>query len=318
MPSVEYTPPQTEVLEYSACPVDTLGYRAKPGYSSVKTPRFGLEIEMRGYDTLEHRETHDAWSRVRADANTYTSGYCIAAEDSSIYGEDPAELKTVPLTKWDHALFHLATASRLDPDVRHYSDMRRAYSGPPTRGAFFRSGQAWSVRSCGMHITVADCTASELTWNKLLVWLNCHKAIIENRARVLFLRDSNSFCSVLNDCRMGDYTKAKCYDYRGDRAIPGLDKYSVLRVKGGDELCEFRGFRSSLNSLTIMRNIEVVESLLRFMADMPVHFLPVSGLIDYGRWLRSNEGKFPFLTAWIRKRAADSPLRSGFLSPTQE
>jgi len=306
-----------EVLDYSACPIEELGFRPRAREGRRRPPpRFGLEIEMRGWNEDAHLDANRAWSRIQQRADTYTRGYCIAADDSSICGDNPAELKTVPLTKWDHALFHNEMAGRPFTG-RSYSEMRKAYANPRSR-AFFPDGTAWSARSCGIHITVSEGIASELTWNKLLVWLNCHKAIIEGRAKVLFLRDSNSFCTVLNDCRLGDYTRARNCDWGGDRAIPGVDKYSVLRVKPGDELCEFRGFRSSLNARTIMRNIEVVESLLLFMADMPVHFLPRSGLIDYGRWLRFNEGKFPFLTAWIRKRAADSPLRSGFLSPTQE
>lgn len=308
-----------EILEYSADPLSELGYRARPGRERV--PRFGLEVETRNYCEDAHSHTYDVWESIRHRLDSRADGYCIAAEDGSICGDNPAELKTPPLTKWDHALFHATASGSLGaPLARHYSDMRGVWVNRQPGQRWFPDGVAWSARSCGMHITVAESMATTMTWNKMLVWLNCHKAVAERRAMVLFLRDSNNYCAVHTECYLGDYNIARSgTDFHNGRYIPGLDKYSVLHVKRGARLNEFRGFRSSLNPQTIMRNIEVVESLLLYLGDMPLHFLPKSGLHDYGRWLRHHEGKFPFLTQWIRKRASDSPLRQGFLQqPTQE
>ena len=156
-------------------------------------------------------------------------------------------------------------------------------------------------------------SASRATWSKLLVWLNCRQSIVSGLHKILFLRAPTGFCQASAGARLGDFKHAA---YATRVRVTGSDKYSTVHVKNKN-LVEFRGFQSSLNPLTILRNIEVVESLLLFMQWIPFHAAASTDLATYGRWLRWHGG-FPYLNHWILHRAANSPLKQGFLSTTQE
>jgi hypothetical protein len=291
-----------EILNYSSCPLNHLDYRPR----TYRHVRFGLEIETSEYGESEHDDTVEAWRKIGRASDSYASGYCIAAEDGSISGEEPAELKTPPFTKRDHELFH-ASACRMDAAavVADATSRQRRQAILNGEGRWFPSSRAWGNRSCGMHITVASMYASESTWAKLLVWLNNRAARTDGRHKVLFLRAPNDFCYADQWAKLNHYNLAK----NGHCAV-GAEKYSTIHVKGRD-LVEFRGFRSSLNPLTILRNIEVVESLMLFMQWVPFHEVAHTGLRTYGRWLRWHGG-FPYLNHWILHRAADSELKQGF------
>lgn len=294
-----------EVLNYSSCPLNHLDYA--PRQWSCRSVRFGLEIETSEYDESEHDDTFKAWEKIECGSDSYASGYCIAAEDGSIRGPGPAELKTPPFTKRDHELFHVSACGWGAGAVVWEDDTsrRRRHAILNGQGRWFPSSRAWGNSSCGMHITVASRYASKSTWAKLLVWLNNRAARTDGRHKVLFLRTPNDFCYADQNAKLNHYSLAS----NGHCAV-GAEKYSTIHVKGSD-LVEFRGFRSSLNPLTILRNIEVVESLMLFMQWVPFHEVAQTGLHAYGRWLRWHGG-FPYLNHWILHRAADSQLKQGF------
>lgn len=271
-----------EILNYSTCPIRELGYfsRRPPGMSGgYSIPRFGLEIELCGYDEDEHEQV-DRWWRQLPTAlkkDSFASGYCIAAEDGSLDGESPAELKTPPFSKREHELVH--------------------------QERWFESAYAWTKSCCGIHITVDRWLASKATWSKVAYWIN---HLSDENLNTLFLRAPNSYCCP--DSRTTIHSVAHI-----DRRQEGhSDKYESLHLKG--RLVEFRGFRSSVNPKTILRHIDVVESLIPFMRDTPFCQLEGTTLEHYGAWLRRTPGHFPHLTAWLRNRASDSPLRHSFLS----
>ena len=93
----------------------------------------------------------------------------------------------------------------------------------------------------------------------------------------------------------------------------GFEKYSQMRLKEHG-LIEFRGFRSSLNPLTILRNIEVVESIIDFVQEVPLYKLHDVTPFMYGGFIAARGHHYPFLRRWFKDRAKESTMKRGFMT----
>ena len=286
-----------EVLEYSTDVIAELGYGPMPGRQQR---RFGLEVEVSDWSEEDQMEANRRWYRaaVRSLSHpalaSYSNAYCIPCHDGSLDGDDTAELKTPPFTKSEHWLFHASYSSEPPPETLHPQEQREFLKGVSAQ--WFPNSRSWANCSCGMHITVELSTAAKWTWRKLLIWVN--EGGSELRQKVLFLRRPNSYCD-LKPCNLLTFSHGN------------PDKYELLHLKNG-YLAEFRGFRSSTNPMTIMRNIDVVDALLDWMPHVPTYDVGTVGLRHFGAWLRTQPGKYPYLRDWIVHRAASSPLTQGF------
>ena len=303
-----------DVQEYDFCPLEALRYDRN---IDVGGRRLGLEVEMFGWSRREQRKTFDTWDwlqgLLREKDRDFALGYCMAGHDGSLESDSgcPAELKTPPLTRYHHGMFHWATNERAhglagEIDVpRSLKDVSWKVYNAQTR--WFPNGGAYSNRTCGIHVTLAKEDASELTWAKTLAWLNGPSV----NHRELFLRQPNGYCRAATNGKLTDFRKAS-RDWDAYPQPPGVDKYSTLRVKWG-ELCEFRGFRSTLKPRAIMRCLDVAEAILDFMQDTPMHRVPVTSTEDFGAWVAQNREGYPSLARWLQTHGSDSySITKGF------
>jgi hypothetical protein len=329
----------TDIYGYDCCPIYRLNYTKNfrlgcPRPSSSRL--YGLEVEMDNFDEYEAEEADTIWNWLQDEVLGVhiADAYYLPTDDGSIRsrGGTSAELKTVPLTKTEHTLYHWLftrkqTKSNAVPTT--YRHALREMVG--VRRRWFPTGGAWTNRTCGMHITVSDTGASRLTWCKVLYWIN--RIASFGMHKTLFLREPTSYCNVqsvqsrtYNGSRWklyGEDIKAynsvreafaspSEYDEEAIESLLGYEKYSQLRVKPG-ELVEFRGFRSSLNPLMMLRNIEVVESIIDLMEETPLYRLDSTTDQSYGFYVGQNHHKYPFLRRWFVDVAKNSPMRKAFI-----
>ena len=328
----------TDIYSYNSCPVHHLNYdRSSLGHSRSSNNRlYGIEIEMDNFDSYEAEEADGVWNWLQDEVlgREIADAYYLPAEDGSIRSRsgDGAELKTVPLTKTEHTLFHWLysrkqTKSNTVPTTYRHAlrDMMSA------RRRWFPTGGAWTNRSCGMHITIEEYGVSRLTWCKVLYWVNRIAGV--GMTKDLFLRDPTNYCnaqpvSMLRRRRDGTRVigGAAIKSYHLVRSgiedgvdedeidhLLGFEKYSQMRLKDHG-LIEFRGFRSSLNPLTILRNIEVVESIIDFVQEVPLYKLHDVTPFMYGGFIAARGHHYPFLRRWFKDRAKESTMKRGFMT----
>lgn len=327
----------TDIYGYDCCPVRRLNYqRALQGRDRQHRQRlYGIEVEMDNFDEYEAEEADSVWTWLQDDVlgKSIADAYYLPTEDGSIRARsgEGVELKTVPLTKTEHTLYHWLFTNKEGRSDKVPTTYRKAVRemDRSTRRRWFPSGGAWTNRSCGMHITVSEQGVSRLTWCKTLYWIN--KIALYGMHKTLFLRQPTSYCNVypvsLTPVRPEDETEGSDFSsysrirqvFNGDYecrqedldAMVGYEKYSQLRVKPRG-LVEFRGFRSSLNPLMMLRNIEVVESIIDLMEVTPI--LRLDSLDDWGYGLHvgKNSHHYPFLRRWFVSVAKNSPMKRGF------
>ena len=338
----------TDIHGYDCCPLSHLNYNRRYGLRQSQTSSnrlYGIEVEMDNFDEYEAEEADTIWDWLQDEllGTKIADAYYLPTDDGSIRARSgpSAELKTVPLTKTEHTLYHWLFSRKQHKANAVPTTYRHALrSMVGNRRRWFPTGGAWTNRSCGMHVTVSDRSASRLTWCKTLYWIN-HIASY-GMHKTLFLREPTNYCNarsvrlkrraIVNGQRVymlhGRDIKAynsirralsgdSDYDEEELESMLGYEKYSQLRVKPRS-LVEFRGFRSSLNPLMLLRNIEVVESIIDLMEETPLYMLDSTSDKTYGWFVGQNHHKYPFLRRWFLDVAKASPMRSSYMLGSNE
>jgi hypothetical protein len=312
---------------YSYDPIHGLSWSAfQPNHGERNAPRYGLEIELSGYDEQELRSFNRAFFAVRVQNQqlfTESQGYCTPCSDGSITGNNPAELKTPPLTKWEHYAAHLA--SMMDSVERDRFDWAALYRQPwrykaklmqslvdvRHQPAFMPSAKAWSNGSCGLHVNCDISMASLLTWAKMLWFV--HHLHPDHLCDFSGRRHSSSYAQQVHYRRFG-YIRSGLMRLQYHDSRPGFQKYEVINISKPN-LFEVRLFQSTVNPLRLLANMELLEALRDFMSQLSVTQAMRAHTEHLGHYLFLNRWQYPFAYRWLtRSKSANSLRRGAFVS----
>jgi len=155
--------------------------------------------------------------------------------------------------------------------------------------------KAWHTSTCGTHIHVDRRAVTPLEIGKLLVFVNGkhNSGFITSFAG----RDDTQWCKR--------YTKSI------KDGLERTDKYEAINT-GKPNTIEFRMFRGNLSKSGIMRNLEFVHSLVRFVKqssyDIDTNSLKDLQYENFVKWvgLQDNRGMYPYLYKWLVKNSFTS------------
>lgn len=155
--------------------------------------------------------------------------YLTFHDDGSITGEDPVEFVSEPFTVAEHASILHAVAAE-------YAVMKTHIGGGKIR-------RSWGNTSCGMHVHVGRHRLSQLTVGKLWVFMNdpTNRMWLDEMAG----RRSNGYCQTSGDAKL---------------THKNSDRYTALNLHNHDTI-EFRLFRSTTRITSVLKNLELCESL---------------------------------------------------------
>ena len=321
---------------YSTCPLRKLGWAAK-GYNS--SPRFGLEIEMSRYSPASQ-----AYTNMLAHALSYrriiscrTNGYAVAAHDSSISGEDPAECKTVPMTVKDHSVILFGATHYGGSEEEEPSDLVldecESFAKLPARMQHMllssrlrdcphrwqSHSKSWANSSCGMHINVEDGAVPSYVWLRVISWIlrgenmnlkrlggrmpsgYCHQYPHDHR---VYVGDYGEEHEPLQNKHLWNTAGIKRHWVHRDRLrVPQATtpKHAAVsrRHWGG---FEFRLFRSSTNPLRILGNCELISVLCHHFASVPLHQADSVPWADFVRTVAQHRHRYPYAAGIIRRQ----------------
>jgi hypothetical protein len=308
---------------YSYDPIQGLSWHSyQPNPGERDAPRYGLEIELSGYDEQELRSFNRAFYAVLGQHGhlfTNSNGYCTPCSDGSITGSSPAELKTPPLTKWEHYAAHLSIM--MDSVERARFDWPALYRQPwrykarlmqslvdvRHQPAFMPSAKAWSNGSCGLHVNCDIHMASRLTWAKML-WFVHH--LHEDHLRDFSgRRGVSGYAQQVRYRRFGHIRSALMrHQYHDCR--PGFQKYEVINISKPN-LYEVRLFQSTVNPMRLLANMELLEALRDFMSQLSVTQAMRAHTEHLGHYLFLNQWQYPFAYRWLTRSKSTNSLRRG-------
>lgn len=311
-----------DVHRYSWDPMQGLkwdGYQ--PNHGERRAPRYGLEIEISGYEQDELFSFNRAYHQVitrHQPLFTASQGYATPCSDGSISGSSPAELKTPPYTKWEHYAAHLAA---MMPSVeRERFDWAALYRQPwkykcrlmqsfvDARhvASFMPNAHAWSNSSCGLHVNVDKPMASTLTWAKVL-WFVHH--LTPDHLHDFGGRRDCGYAQQFRYSRFGHIRDGlKRLQYHDSR--PGFQKYEVINISK-PHLFEVRLFRSTVNPMRLLANLELLEVLCDFMRQLSVRQAMRANTEHLGHYLSLRRSQYPFAHSWMKRSSTNNSLRRG-------
>lgn len=313
----------SNVNRYSWDPIQGLEYRdVRPIIAERRTPRYGLEIELSGYEKDElfsfNRSYHQVLT-VHPTLFTMAQGYATPCSDGSITGSSPAELKTPPYTKWEHYAAHLAA---MMPSVeRERFDWAALYRQPwkykcrlmqsfvdaRHEASFMPNAHAWSNASCGLHVNVDIPMASRFTWAKVLWFVHhldpVHLADFSGR------RHASGYAQQFRYQRFGHIRSGLCrHQYHESR--PGFQKYEVINISK-PHIYEVRLFQSTVNPMRLLANLELLEVLCDFMCQLSVPESMRANTEHLGHYLSLRRSQYPFAHSWMKRSRTTNSLRRG-------
>lgn len=310
---------------YSYDPIQGLHWCSiQPNQGERNAPRYGLEIELSGYEEDELRAFNRAFFAVREQHSrlfTSSQGYCTPCSDGSIMGSSPAELKTPPLTKWEHYAAHLA--SMMDSVERARFDWPALYRQPwrykaklmqslvdvRHQPAFMPSAKAWSNSSCGLHVNCDIPMASRLTWAKMLWFV--HHLHADHLRDFSGRRHASGYAQQVRYARFGHIRSGlQRLQHHGGR--PGFQKYEVINISKPN-LFEVRLFQSTVNPMRLLANMELLEALRDFMSQLSVTQAMRAHTEHLGHYLFLNRWQYPFAYRWLTRSKSTNSLRRGAL-----
>lgn len=318
-----YDDHDSNVNRYSWDPIQGLAFNSfQPNRGEIRAPRYGLEIELSGYEKDELYSFNRAYHQVlQAHPRLFTAsdGYATPCSDGSITGSSPAELKTPPYTKWEHYAAHLAS---MMPSVeRERFDWAALYRQPwkykcrlmqsfvdaRHTSSFMPSANAWSNSSCGLHVNVDyHMMASRLTWAKVL-WFVHH--LQSEHLRDFGGRYSCGYAQQVHYQRFGHIRSALCrHQYHDSR--PGFQKYEVINISK-PHIYEVRLFRSTVNPMRLLANLELLEVLCDFMRQLSVSQAKRANTAHLGHYLSLRRSQYPFAHSWMKRSRTTNSLRYG-------
>jgi hypothetical protein len=197
----------------------------------VTTPRdslaMGVELEMEAKQRQNtHRMRHEILGARRGN------GRYILKVDGSLDDYSGTELVTLPYTLADHR------------DVFRWGEVLT-----DSLRQVAKSGSG--TTACGIHIHVNRAALTPLTIGKLLVFLN--SPANDRFVTTVAQRGSGNACNRDGEKKI---TAERSGQYQ---------RYDILNVSGGDTI-EFRMFRGNLRPERVLKNLEFVDALCRYVA----------------------------------------------------
>jgi len=269
----EYEEDNYGKYNYDACVINAMrnmGYVSKWINGGMRMPSDDKDEMLLGLEAeWEIRDEDDMYDLVE-DMHTQMRGFAIVKHDGSL--ENGGEIVTIPATL--------------------KSQKYRWTQFCESKTNFTNRCKAWHTSTCGTHIHVDRRAVTPLEIGKLLVFVNGNhnSSFITTFAG----RDNTQWC--------------KRYAKNIKDGLERTDKYESINT-GKPNTIEFRMFRGNLSKSGIMRNLEFVHSLVRFVKQSP-YDIDTDSLIDlryenFVKWvgLQDNRGMYPYLYKWLVKNS---------------
>ena len=256
---------------YDACVINAMrnmGYVSKWINGGMRMPSDDKDEMLLGFEAeWEIRDEDDMYDLVE-DMHTQMRGFAIVKHDGSL--NHGGEIVTIPAT--------------LKSQKYKWTQFCESKTN------FTNRCKAWHTSTCGTHIHVDRRAVTPLEIGKLLVFVNGkhNSGFITSFAG----RDDTQWCKR--------YTKSI------KDGLERTDKYEAINT-GKPNTIEFRMFRGNLSKSGIMRNLEFVHSLVRFVKqssyDIDTDSLKDLQYENFVKWvgLQDNRGMYPYLYKWLVK-----------------
>ena len=217
----------------------------------------------------EIRDEDDMYDLVE-DMHTQMRGFAIVKHDGSL--DNGGEIVTIPATL--------------------KSQKYRWTQFCESKTNFTNRCKAWHTSTCGTHIHVDRRAVTPLEIGKLLLFVNGNH--------------NSSFITAFAGRGITQWCKRYAKNIKD--GLERTDKYESINT-GKPNTIEFRMFRGNLSKSGIMRNLEFVHSLVRFVKQSP-YDIDTDSLIDlryenFVKWvgLQDNRGMYPYLYKWLVKNS---------------
>jgi len=255
---------------------DVVRIMKNSGYSSrwinegLRMPSDDKDEMLLGLEAeWEIRDEDDMYALVE-DMHTQMRGFAIVKHDGSL--DNGGEIVTIPATL--------------------KSQKYRWTQFCESKTNFTNRCKAWHTSTCGTHIHVDRRAVTPLEIGKLLLFVNG--------------KHNSSFITTFAGRGVTQWCKRYAKNIKD--GLERTDKYESINT-GKPNTIEFRMFRGNLSKSGIMRNLEFVHSLVRFVKQSP-YDIDTDSLIDlryenFVKWvgLQDNRGMYPYLYKWLVKNS---------------
>ena len=258
---------------YDACVINVMrnmGYVSKWINGGMRMPSDDKDEMLLGLEAeWEIRDEDDMYDLVE-DMHTQMRGFAIVKHDGSL--DNGGEIVTIPATL--------------------KSQKYRWTQFCESKTNFTNRCKAWHTSTCGTHIHVDRRAVTPLEIGKLLLFVNGNH--------------NSSFITAFAGRGITQWCKRYAKNIKD--GLERTDKYESINT-GKPNTIEFRMFRGNLSKSGIMRNLEFVHSLVRFVKQSP-YDIDTDSLIDlryenFVKWvgLQDNRGMYPYLYKWLVKNS---------------
>tara|TARA_B110000259_G_scaffold102725_1_gene118278 strand:- start:2044 stop:3369 length:1326 start_codon:yes stop_codon:yes gene_type:complete len=258
---------------YDACVINAMrnmGYVSKWINGGMRMPSDDKDEMLLGLEAeWEIRDEDDMYDLVE-DMHTQMRGFAIVKHDGSL--DNGGEIVTIPATL--------------------KSQKYRWTQFCESKTNFTNRCKAWHTSTCGTHIHVDRRAVTPLEIGKLLLFVNGNH--------------NSSFITAFAGRGITQWCKRYAKNIKD--GLERTDKYESINT-GKPNTIEFRMFRGNLSKSGIMRNLEFVHSLVRFVKQSP-YDIDTDSLIDlryenFVKWvgLQDNRGMYPYLYKWLVKNS---------------
>ena len=261
---------------YDACVINSMKNFGQDRHwinGGMRMPSDDKDEMLLGFEgEWEIRDDNDMIDLVQ-DMHTQMQGFAIVKHDGSL--EDGGEIVTIPAT--------------LKSQKYKWTQFCESKTN------FTNRCKAWHTSTCGTHIHVDRRAVTPLEIGKLLVFVNG--------------KHNSGF--ITSFAGRNDTQWCKRYTKNIKDGLERTDKYEAINT-GKPNTIEFRMFRGNLSKSGIMRNLEFVHSLVRFVKqssyDIDTDSLKDLQYENFVKWvgLQDNRGMYPYLYKWFVKNSFTS------------
>ena len=258
---------------YDACVINAMrnmGYVSKWINGGMRMPSDDKDEMLLGLEAEWEIRDEDDMSDLVEDMHTQMRGFAIVKHDGSL--DNGGEIVTIPATL--------------------KSQKYRWTQFCESKTNFTNRCKAWHTSTCGTHIHVDRRAVTPLEIGKLLLFVNG--------------KHNSSFITAFAGRGVTQWCKRYAKNIKD--GLERTDKYESINT-GKPNTIEFRMFRGNLSKSGIMRNLEFVHSLVRFVKQSP-YDIDTDSLIDlryenFVKWvgLQDNRGMYPYLYKWLVKNS---------------
>lgn len=258
---------------FDACVINAMrnmGYVSKWINGGMRMPSDDKDEMLLGLEAEWEIRDEDDMSDLVEDMHTQMRGFAIVKHDGSL--DNGGEIVTIPATL--------------------KSQKYRWTQFCESKTNFTNRCKAWHTSTCGTHIHVDRRAVTPLEIGKLLLFVNG--------------KHNSSFITAFAGRGVTQWCKRYAKNIKD--GLERTDKYESINT-GKPNTIEFRMFRGNLSKSGIMRNLEFVHSLVRFVKQSP-YDIDTDSLIDlryenFVKWvgLQDNRGMYPYLYKWLVKNS---------------